>query len=103
MRNREAFEKAYTDAFIGEDLKGLESIIFARFEIGGEYAQDKVATAYAMWQARVPEGYVVVQKDPTHEMIDVGMGSFCFPLDNGRFSNHDLIFAYRAMIEAVEK
>ena len=103
MSNREEFEKAYTNAFIGEELKGLESIIFARFEIGGEYAQDKVATAYAMWQARVPEGYVVVLKEPTPKMIDVGMGSFCFPLDNGRFSNHDLIFAYRAMLEAVEK
>ena len=103
MSNREEFEKAYTNAFIGEELKGLESIIFARFEIGGEYAQDKVATAYAMWQARVPEGYVVVPKEPTPKMIDVGMGSFCFPLDNGRFSNHDLIFAYRAMLEAVEK
>ena len=103
MSNREEFEKAYTNAFIGEELKGLESIIFARFEIGGEYAQDKVATAYAMWQARVPEGYVVVPKEPTDKTIDVGMGSFCFPLDNGRFSNHDLIFAYRAMIEAVEK
>ena len=103
MGNREEFEKAYTNAFIGEELKGLESIIFARFEIGGEYVQDKVATAYAMWQSRVPEGYVVVPKEPTPKMIDVGMGSFCFPLDNGRFSNHDLIFAYRAMIEAVEK
>ena len=103
MSNREEFEKAYTNAFIGEELKGLESIIFARFEIGGEYAQDKVATAYAMWQSRVPEGYVVVPMEPTPKMIDVGMGSFCFPLDNGRFSNHDLIFAYRAMLEAVEK
>lgn len=47
-------------------------------------------------------GYVVVPKEPTREMIDAGMGSFDFPLDNGRFSNHDLIFAYRAMLEAQE-
>ena len=71
MKNeREEFEKAYTDAFIGEELKGLESFIFARFEIGGEYAQDKVATAYAMWQARVPEGYVVVPKEPKEAMVE---------------------------------
>jgi len=68
MSNREEFEKSYTNAFIGEELKGLESIIFARFEIGGEYAQDKVATAYAMWQARVPEGYVVVPVEPSDYM-----------------------------------
>ena len=57
----------------------------------------------AAWQARVPEGYVVVPKEPTPKMIDVGMDGFCFPLDNGSFSNHDLISAYRAMLEAVEK
>ena len=51
----------------------------------------------------VPEGFVLVPKEPTCEMIEAGMGNFDFPLDNGRFSNHDLIFAYRAMIEAQEQ
>ena len=46
--------------------------------------------------------FVLVPKEPTCEMIEAGMGNFDFPLDNGRFSNHDLIFAYRAMIEAQE-
>ena len=51
----------------------------------------------------IPAGYVLVPKEPTHEMIEAGMSNFCFPLDNGRFYNHDLIFAYRAMIEAQEQ
>lgn len=51
----------------------------------------------------VSEGFVLVSKEPTCEMIEAGMGNFDFPLDNGRFSNHDLIFAYRAMIEAQEQ
>ena len=51
----------------------------------------------------IPDGFVVVPKEPTPKMIDAGMGNFCFPLDNGRFYNHDLIFAYRAMIEAQEQ
>ena len=97
MSNREEFEKAYTDAFIGEDLKGLESIIFARFEIGGEYAQDKVATAYAMWQSRVPEGYVVVPVDPTEDMIMAGC------MEHGGYDVIDSKSIYKAMIEAVEK
>lgn len=67
------------------------------------YREPIAEFAWKAWQARVPEGYAVVPKEPTERMIDVGMGSFCFPLDNGRFSNHDLIFAYRAMLEAVEK
>ena len=97
MSNREEFEKAYTNAFIGDDLKGLESIIFARFEIGGEYAQDKVATAYAMWQARVPEGYVVVPVDPTEDMIMAGC------MEHGGYDVIDSKSIYKAMIEAVEK
>ena len=47
--------------------------------------------------------YVVVPKEPTPKMIDAGMDGFCFPLDNGRFCKHDLIFAYRAMLEAQEQ
>ena len=97
MSNREEFEKAYTNAFIGEELKGLESIIFARFEIGGEYAQDKVATAYAMWQARVPEGYVVVPVDPTEDMIMAGC------MEHGGYDVIDSKSIYKAMLEAVEK
>ena len=104
MSNREEFEKAYTDAFIGEELKGLESIIFARFEIGGEYAQDKVATAYAMWQARVPEGYVVVPKEPSAELVNHGHQVFLGHFnEGGQTGGRSLYFAYKAMIEAVEK
>ena len=97
MSNKEEFEKAYTNAFIGEELKGLESIIFARFEIGGEYAQDKVATAYAMWQSRVPEGYVVVPKEPTEDMIMAGC------MEHGGYDVIDSKSIYKAMLEAVEK
>lgn len=104
MSNREEFEKAYTDAFIGEELKGLESIIFARFEIGGEYAQDKVATAYAMWQARVPEGYVVVPKEPSAELVNHGHQVFLGHFnEGGQTGGRSLYFAYKAMIKAVEK
>ena len=97
MSNREEFEKAYTNAFIGEELKGLESIIFARFEIGGEYAQDKVATAYAMWQSRVPEGYVVVPVEPSEDMIMAGC------MEHGGYDVIDSKSIYKSMIEAVEK
>ena len=58
---------------------------------------------YVAKSQAVPEGFVLVPKEPTHEMIEAGMSNFCFPLDNGRFYNHDLIFAYRAMIEAQEQ
>ena len=70
-KEREAFEKSYAEMLIGEELKGLESVIFAKYLESGEYAQDKVDTAWCMWQAAkaqaVPEGFVLVSKDKLHE------------------------------------
>lgn len=84
--------------------KELELYIKANYaKLEGDMLRAVGDAFESAWQARVPEGYVVVPKEPTYEMIDVGMGGFCFPLDNGSFSNHDLIFAYRAMLEAVGK
>jgi len=108
MSNREEFEKLPRIAGILVETGVYYSHINERYtscyEKGHEsYLCGFVNGAWHAWQARVPEGYVVVPKEPTPKMIDVGMGGFCFPLDNGSFSNHDLIFAYRAMLEAVEK
>ena len=75
--------------------------------LGSFYNNEQTNWMWQMWLSAkaqaVPEGFVVVPKEPTQEMVEVGMGNFNFPLDNGRFSNHDLIFAYRAMIEAQEQ
>lgn len=49
-------------------------------------------TCFIAWQARVPEGYVVVPKEPTYEMIDAAIGN------NGHIES-----IYRDMIEAAEK
>lgn len=48
------------------------------------------------------EGYKLVPVEPTQEMISAGMGVFSFPLDNGRFSDCELIFSYREMIGACD-
>ena len=91
--NREAFE-----AWIGSNGRNIE-----RFP-DGSYKSMTLDKEWEAWQAAkaqaIPEGFVVVPKEPTPKMIDAGMRGFCFPIDNGRFYNHDLIFAYRAMIEA---
>ena len=50
-KEKEAFEKSYAEMLIGGELKGLESVIFAKYLESGEYAQDKVDTAWCMWQA----------------------------------------------------
>ena len=110
MGNREEFEKiervkdilSEYDWFF--DFHSNQYVLESHSgDIGCLQASSYLDGLWYMWQARVPEGYVVVPKEPTPKMIDVGMDGFCFPLDNGSFSNHDLISAYRAMLEAVEK
>jgi len=50
-----------------------------------------------LWQARVPEGYVVVPVDPTEDMIMAGC------MEHGGYDVIDSKSIYKAMIEAVEK
>ena len=54
--------------------------------------------AFDAWQARVPEGYVVVPLEPTERMLDSAYSSIS---DNLHYA--DLENIYKAMIEAVEK
>ena len=109
QKEREAFLKWHYQAYLLEnpeiDVKNAQYIY--------DYAHKNVLCAqlreshFNVWQAAkaqaVPDGFVVVPKEPTKEMLDAGMGNFDFPLDNGRFSNHDLIFAYSAMIAAAQE
>ena len=95
----------------GVDFKYLPNIqyselenVYELIEWCEEYSEalNEINSSWCTWQAAkaqaVPERFVVVPKEPTNKMLDAGMDSFCFPLDNWRFCNHDLIFAYRAMI-----
>lgn len=71
-KEREAFEKSYAEMLIGGELKGLESVIFSKYLESGEYAQDKVDTAWCMWQAAkaqaVPEGFVLAPEECSDDM-----------------------------------
>ncbi len=60
----------------------------------GDYNKPVYEAAKWAWQARVPEGYVVVPKEPTDKMIDAGCRSY---LDCCTTT------IYKAMLEAVEK
>ena len=55
-------------------------------------------TGWWAWQARVPEGYVVVPVEQTERMLDSAYSSIS---DNLHYA--DLENIYKAMIEAVEK
>lgn len=57
---------------------------------------------WSLWQARVPEGYVVVPKEPTCEMVSEGFKEMCV-VDMRDFSDESAVNIYKAMLEAQEK
>ena len=62
MSNREKFEKQMKGTF------GMLVDLRAREGTGFSYMDWGTQVAWVMWQSRVPEGYVVVPKEPTYEM-----------------------------------
>ena len=54
-----------------------------------------------MWQARVPEGYVIVPKEPTERMLDAARRRQWDDLSSPP-EDMDML-KYKAMLEAVEK
>ena len=62
MSNREEFEKQMKGTF------GMLVDLRAREGTGFSYMDWGTQVAWVMWQSRVPEGYVVVPVEPTHQM-----------------------------------
>ena len=91
MSNREFddwFKGEMPNTYKGVGKEKLESFVYD--------------TAMAAWQARVPEGYVVVPKEPTFKQIDALKNS-CEILRKTGLSDLEANGAYKAMLEAVEK
>ena len=94
MRNREAFEEWYSGTY-RETIHILPN---------GQYASLRQQHSWDAWQARVPEGYVVVPKEPSAELVNHGHQVFLGHFnEGGQTGGRSLYFAYKAMLEAVEK
>ena len=94
MRNREAFKEWYSGEY-RETIHILPN---------GQYASLRQQHSWDAWQARVPEGYVVVPKEPSAELVNHGHQVFLGHFnEGGQTGGRSLYFAYKAMIEAVEK
>ena len=89
MSNREEFEKRMKGTF------GMLVDLRAREGTGFSYMDWGTQVAWVMWQARVPEGYVVVPVEINDEIESAMFSSVArgeMPCD-----------IYKAMLEAVEK
>lgn len=88
QKEREVFE-----AWVGSNGRSIE-----RFS-DGSYKSMTLDKEWEAWQAAkaqaLPEGFVLVPKEPTEKMIDAGV-------DESDVDWKRLRFAYKAMIEAQE-
>ena len=103
MSNREEFEK-YEFSKKPEASKELMFQRFTSDDLGideqgyvGKYYNSFMQEKWELWQARVPEGYVVVPVEPSEDMIMAGC------MEHGGYDVIDSKSIYKAMIEAVEK
>lgn len=96
MSNREAFEEWYKseypldyEHYVNEQNIGVFTKLYLR--------------CFASWSASASrEGYVVVPKEPTCEMVSEGFKEMCV-VDMRDFSDESAVNIYKAMLEAVEK
>ena len=102
MSNREEFEK-YEFSKKPEASKELMFQRFTSDDLGideqgyvGKYYNSFMQEKWELWQARVPEGYVVVPVDPSEDMIMAGC------MEHGGYDVIDSKSIYKAMIEAQE-
>ena len=92
---RELFEEWFKNEF--HDLH--EAIC-----CGDLVAKNYKKAMFKAWQSRVPEGCVVVPKEPSAELVNHGHQVFLGHFnEGGQTGDRSLYFAYKAMIEAVEK
>lgn len=98
-KEREAFEKHASKFFKTNEA----------FEDDGEnYVYDEVKFMWDFWQAAkaqaVPEGFVLVPKEPSADLVNHGHQVFLGHFnEGGQTGGRSLYFAYKAMIGAQEQ
>ena len=85
-----------------KNMSAFDSFIRLKYKEGvwwnyGKPTHPLYADLWDAWQARVPEGYVVVPVEPTEDMIMAGC------MEHGGYDVIDSKSIYKAMIEAQEQ
>lgn len=101
QKEREAFE-----AYMAEKYKSLMDRRKCLNNGGGYMAWD-MNVAWQVWQApkaqAVPEGFVLVPKEPSADLVNHGHQVFLGHFnEGGQTGGRSLYFAYKAMIELQE-
>ena len=106
QKEREAFEQHLTDT-------GLVEFSGYGFEVDecDEYLHEPTQVAWDSWligmnrakAQAVPEGFVVVSREPTQELLNKMQDFFVGAFENGLTGGQSIHCAYIAMIEALEQ
>ena len=100
----------------GVDFKYLPNIqynelenVYELIEWGEEYSEalNEINSSWCTWQAAkaqaIPDGFVVVPKEPTQELLNKMQDFFVGAFENGLTGGQSIYCAYIAMIEAQEQ
>ena len=105
QKEREAFEDWYC-----KNHTGLKQSDLAKFRTLGGYSFSdslKINISWEAWQAAkanaIPDGFVVVPKEPTQELLNKMQDFFVGAFENGLTGGQSIHCAYVAMIEAQEQ
>ena len=95
---REMFVKKYREVF------KVDKSLFVNDS--GEFIDEFCQSVYEIWQARVPEGYVVVPVNTLKRTIGHISTAMCHPMNKKEeedIMQIDMDIIEKAMLEAVEK
>ena len=100
IKTYEDWENSLDQNYVRQLSPDAWDLTGSAFEAGQQSQQAKIDEL----QVRVPEGYVVVPKEPSAELVNHGHQVFLGHFnEGGQTGGRSLYFAYKAMIEAVEK
>ena len=100
IKTYEDWENSLDQNYVRQLSPDAWDLTGSAFEAGQQSQQAKIDEL----QVRVPEGYVVVPKEPSAELVNHGHQVFLGHFnEGGQTGGRSLYFAYKAMLEAVEK
>ena len=100
LNDHKIFFNEKEDRYQAEKITGNDSVYYPSWEI------TYMNGAWYAWQAakaQVPEGFVLVPKEPSADLVNHGHQVFLGHFnEGGQTGGRSLYFAYKAMIEAQE-
>lgn len=101
------FKKTFVYDMLSMSLKDEQLFEHVVDDDGVLWFKEQTRQMWSMWQEAkaqaVPEGFVLVPKEPTQELLNKMQDFFVGAFENGLTGGQSIHCAYKAMIEAQEQ